>query len=501
MFLLLALALLITISHAADNCCAEAGKNTCSQYAGNTQAQAICNTDQTTCEKAFTSESDTNSGCSGTWIPYKEEAPFTPGILNIPDARASGTLDTARPANYYLPLGVDSATLSTTKRPLIIALPGYTDTNPPFVKRFGLIQSSSDLGAILVAPNGRTNVQGITFWAATDGGCCDNAPGKETRLMDDVTYLKGLITAAKAKWMIDESRIAFVGHSNGAFMANRMACEYSDVVTHAITYSASENLNSTKCKATNPVSVMQSWGTVDELVFYDGGKLMPAAANMNEMMSCMAKNCPRAAICLADQNCNAVQENCPSGVGADPSCVYVLKSSGAYVSQAARVQYLTDVHICGTRAQCFGGPMFGYPGAVEQAGRWRTRNKCNSNGVTKTSLNLHNDVQGAESTPVEYSCERGTKVVEIPMIDATHNLGTWNSAAQIGKMITDFVKNNPRAAKDSTGTPATPAPITSAPVASSTPVTSAPVTPCADVKGSSVFAFACSGIALLALLF
>ena len=49
-------------------------------------------------------------------------------------------------------------------------------------------------------------------------------------MVDDVAYVGGLIDEALRTWPVDPKRVYIVGHSNGDFMAHRLACERADVV-------------------------------------------------------------------------------------------------------------------------------------------------------------------------------------------------------------------------------------------------------------------------------
>ena len=62
------------------------------------------------------------------------------------------------------------------------------------------------------------------MWART--GCAD----------DDAAYLRELVAAAANLWRVDFGRIYAYGHSNGAAMAYRLACEASDLFAGVIAF-------------------------------------------------------------------------------------------------------------------------------------------------------------------------------------------------------------------------------------------------------------------------
>lgn len=67
---------------------------------------------------------------------------------------------------------------------------------------------------------------------------------------------------------IDPRRIGLVGHSNGGFMALRMACEASDLVTAVVSLAGSTWKEDSSCApATFPVNVLTLHGDNDDTIF------------------------------------------------------------------------------------------------------------------------------------------------------------------------------------------------------------------------------------------
>jgi polyhydroxybutyrate depolymerase len=92
-----------------------------------------------------------------------------------------------------------------------------------------------------------------------------------------VGILKALTTKAKAQYNVDPKRIFFLGHSNGAFMAHRMACEASDSVAAVVAISGDVWLDPAVCQPTAPVAVLQVHGDADAVVPYEGTGSWPSA--------------------------------------------------------------------------------------------------------------------------------------------------------------------------------------------------------------------------------
>jgi polyhydroxybutyrate depolymerase len=131
---------------------------------------------------------------------------------------------------------------------------------------FGM-QSVVNAGdALVIAPDGTTDSSGMQFWNA-DPACCDFDHANP----DDVGYIGGLIEEVSAAWPIDPQRVYVAGHSNGGYMAYRMACERADAIA-AIGVLAGEAASvPSACQPSQPVSVLHLHGTADEVVPYDGG--------------------------------------------------------------------------------------------------------------------------------------------------------------------------------------------------------------------------------------
>ncbi|MCA9610770.1 MAG: hypothetical protein KC619_34480, partial [Myxococcales bacterium] len=64
--------------------------------------------------------------------------------------------------------------------------------------------------------------------------------------------------------------VYFFGHSNGGFMSYRMACDHADRITAIGSLAGSGFLTEAECGATQPVSVLQVHGDMDETIDYLG---------------------------------------------------------------------------------------------------------------------------------------------------------------------------------------------------------------------------------------
>jgi polyhydroxybutyrate depolymerase len=170
-----------------------------------------------------------------------------------------------RPAQVQIP----SDYTTTTRYPLIIVLHGFTSNGYVQSIYLGLDTRVDPQQYILVVPDGTENASGQKFWNATRA-CC--ATSQDELQVDDVAYIRSLIEQAAANYSIDPARIGLIGHSNGGFMALRMACEASDLVTSVVSLAGSTFIDDASCApAAHPVSVLTMHGDADATILYDGG--------------------------------------------------------------------------------------------------------------------------------------------------------------------------------------------------------------------------------------
>jgi polyhydroxybutyrate depolymerase len=195
-------------------------------------------------------------GCGGG------DPPGTPDAGATPDGRPS-ELGGDRPVSVQAPAVLEPG----RSYPLVLVLHGYGASGFLQTAFLGLSGWPTERGAILLAPDGTPNSDGTRFWNASPA-CCDF----EDTGVDDVAYLGGLIDEAIATYPVDPARVFLVGHSNGAYMAYRLACERADVVA-AIggLAGAATSLDGSSCNPARPVNVVHLHGTEDADVEYAGG--------------------------------------------------------------------------------------------------------------------------------------------------------------------------------------------------------------------------------------
>ncbi|HLY53980.1 MAG TPA: prolyl oligopeptidase family serine peptidase [Stellaceae bacterium] len=100
------------------------------------------------------------------------------------------------------------------------------------------------------------------------GGCCGQ-PAKND--VDDVGYIKTTVADLAAKYGVDRDKVFGIGHSNGAMMAQRVACE-TTVFAAVVAVSGPLTLDTSHCPAAAGRRVLAIHGAEDQNVPIDGGR-------------------------------------------------------------------------------------------------------------------------------------------------------------------------------------------------------------------------------------
>ncbi len=168
----------------------------------------------------------------------------------------------ARPYLSAIPNDYDGS-----PHPLIVTIHGFGENGLDYGNRSGLQSLVTERGFILVAPDGEELVPDSQGWSFS---CCRS----DLNVSDDIAYLRAVIADISGKYNIDADRVYVVGFSNGAFMAQQMACRASDLVAamaaHAGTFISGEESG---CNPESSVAVMYVHGTADQNVLLGGGTL------------------------------------------------------------------------------------------------------------------------------------------------------------------------------------------------------------------------------------
>ena len=166
--------------------------------------------------------------------------------------------------DIYVPAGL------TGSAALVIDLHGFT-SNPSQQRAFSGFDSLADSeGFIIVWPYGLCN-----SWNS-GAKCCEPASSDN---IDDVGFIRKLVTQVSGQYDIDSGRIYVTGLSNGCAMTQRLANEASDIIAAAACMSL--YLLVPEDAGYTPVSVMELHGTDDEVMDYEPGEFPGALENFN----------------------------------------------------------------------------------------------------------------------------------------------------------------------------------------------------------------------------
>jgi polyhydroxybutyrate depolymerase len=184
---------------------------------------------------------------------------------------------------------------ATKPAPLLVMLHGFSSspTAPADMDSYMRMSPEANKRGIIVAlPRGTHDTVIDKYeWNATDS-CC----GFDTPDANDIGYVTAMIDEISTKYKIDEKRIFILGHSNGGFMAHRLACDQADKIAAIVSLAGGTYKNQNKCAASAPISVLQVHGDADDTISYTGGpplgvaQLPPAPGAVETMADWAAKN-------------------------------------------------------------------------------------------------------------------------------------------------------------------------------------------------------------------
>jgi polyhydroxybutyrate depolymerase len=198
-------------------------------------------------------------------------APTTPtqGTLQVKDGN--------RPFTLHVPPSYDPGKAAA----LVILLHAYSQTGAGQEAYFNLTPQSDKYGFLYAYPDGLVDRVHNHFWNATDA-CCD-AYGST---VDDSTYLSDLIKLLEREYTVDTRRVYLIGHSNGAFMTFRMACDHADQIAAIAALNGAMWQDVSRCRPATAVSVLDIRSSADQTILYDGGRrdnnVYPSAATTDK---------------------------------------------------------------------------------------------------------------------------------------------------------------------------------------------------------------------------
>jgi polyhydroxybutyrate depolymerase len=185
--------------------------------------------------------------------------------LAAPAAAAWTNVDAGRgPVPVRYPAGHEPGQTA----PLVVLLHGYQATGVIEEIFFGMGPWLEGAGFLYALPDGTVDEADNRFWNATDA-CCDLFDSG----VDDAGYLVALVDTIDAALGVDRHRVFFLGHSNGGFMAYRMACQHAELVAGTVALAAATYDDAADCAPSKELQVLHLHGTEDGSIEYEGGAI------------------------------------------------------------------------------------------------------------------------------------------------------------------------------------------------------------------------------------
>ncbi|MEZ0539649.1 extracellular catalytic domain type 1 short-chain-length polyhydroxyalkanoate depolymerase [Fibrella arboris] len=152
--------------------------------------------------------------------------------------------------------------------PLVVALHGGGGSGQQFEAQSKLSETADTEGFIVVYPDGRQNSGMLKLRTWNAGACCGQSAS--TQQTDDVGFIRSLIDKLQATYQIDPKRVYATGHSNGAMLCYRLACELPDKLA-AIAANAGTMQLKTACQPSRIMPILHIHSKQDRHVPPDGG--------------------------------------------------------------------------------------------------------------------------------------------------------------------------------------------------------------------------------------
>lgn len=198
----------------------------------------------------------------------------TPAVQPLPAGETVDSVTVDGVAHRYT-VYVPPQPAPAVSLPLVISLHGGGGNADDFEQTAQLTDTAEAEGLVLIRVDGYARSTELRTWNA--GDCCGTARSDGVR---HVAAIDAILDAVLPRLNVDPSRIAAVGHSNGAMMAYRLGCQLSDRITHVVAsagYLVNRNLGTNPptrlfaCEPEQPVSLVHLHGLADACAPFDGG--------------------------------------------------------------------------------------------------------------------------------------------------------------------------------------------------------------------------------------
>jgi polyhydroxybutyrate depolymerase len=155
---------------------------------------------------------------------------------------------------------VDQGPPSGPPRPLVVAVHGFRSSAEQMATQSGWAAEAATRGFVVAFAQGRD----ASFNAGPS--CCGRSA---ERNVDDVGYLRDVISDVPDFYPIDTERVYLTGYSNGGMLTYRFLCADADLLAGAASVAGT---NAAGCEPAAPVPFLQVSGSDDTVVPLDGGR-------------------------------------------------------------------------------------------------------------------------------------------------------------------------------------------------------------------------------------
>lgn len=200
---------------------------------------------------------------SAVYDPYAGTRPAVDPTGTVTSATLRTPDGLVRRYRLYVPASLPSG----TRVPLLVALHGGLGWGEQFERNSGFDGLAESNGFIVVYPDGTNARADSTTLLTWNGGMCCGAA--VDRNVDDVGFIRKLLDELERTQPIDTARVFATGHSNGAILSYRLACELSDRIS---AIGVQSGVLGVPCAPNRPVSVFHLHGLADTNIPIDGGR-------------------------------------------------------------------------------------------------------------------------------------------------------------------------------------------------------------------------------------
>jgi polyhydroxybutyrate depolymerase len=194
------------------------------------------------------------AGCSSAAQPPKSRAKSA--------ALASTTGYTVTTADGRVRSYIVYAPPGATKRPLVLVFHGAEDTAESTAQETDFLQAAAQSGFVVAFLQGYEKT-----WNEGAG----HTPA-EVAHINDVGFTSDALTQIEQHYLIDRTRIAAAGLSNGALLTELLGCRLAERLTLIVPVAGQLPVSvSPTCQPPRPISVLEMHGTADQTIPYGGG--------------------------------------------------------------------------------------------------------------------------------------------------------------------------------------------------------------------------------------